>query len=327
MLSACSGSGEKEPAGEVAAPGIASVPAEPSPVKMVYLKGGTFSMGAVDAAFPDAQPVHQVSIQGFWMDEHEVTNQEYGRFVAATGYQTVAERPLNPDDFPGVPVEKLVAGSGVFLAPDKPVGLDDPGQWWHYVPGASWRHPLGSASNIAGQEKYPAVHISYPDAAAYATWAGKRLPTEAEWEYAARAGQAGTVYYWGNELRPDNKWRANNYQGHFPDADSGADGFAGLAPVKSFPPNAFGLYDMEGNVWEWCNDFYRSDYYANSPKSNPRGPAASFDAEEPGAVKRVQRGGSFMCSNDYCIRFKAGSRGKGEVNSASNNLGFRCVKD
>ncbi|MEJ7693947.1 SUMF1/EgtB/PvdO family nonheme iron enzyme, partial [Daejeonella sp.] len=178
-----------------------------------------------------------------------------------------------------------------------------------------------------GKPNDPAVHISYPDAAAYAKWAGKRLPTEAEWEYAARGGKGQQTYYWGSELKPEGKWMANIYQGNFPDANTSEDGYEDLAPVKSFPANAFGLYDMDGNVWEWCSDFYRGDYYTKSPQTNPQGPSDSFDPDEPGLVKRVQRGGSFLCSDQYCIRYKPGSRGKGEVNSGSNNLGFRCVKD
>jgi sulfatase modifying factor 1 len=200
-------------------------------------------------------------------------------------------------------------------------------QWWAYVPGASWKNPKGPESSIHGRPNDPVVHISYTDAEAYAKWAGKRLPTEAEWEYAAQGGRGRQAYYWGTELKPGGKWMANIYQGSFPNANTLEDGFEGIAPVKSFPPNGYGLYDMDGNVWEWCSDFYRPDYYSHSPKDNPQGPADSFDPDEPGMVKRVQRGGSFLCSDEYCIRYKPGSRGKGEINSATNNLGFRCVRD
>lgn len=297
------------------------------PEKMVWIPAGTFNMGSDDPAFADAQPIHKVSLSGFWMDEHEVTNAEFDRFVKATKYRTVAEQPLNPADFPGVPPEILVPGSGVFTPTAQPVPYDNPLQWWTYVKDANWRNPKGNQSSITGKPNDPVVHISYTDAAAYAKWAGKRLPTEAEWEYAAQGGKGIRTYYWGNELKPGGKWMANIYQGSFPDANSKDDGFEELAPVKSFPPNGFGLYDMEGNVWEWCSDFYRPDYYLNSPELNPKGPSDSYDPDEPGAVKHVQRGGSFLCSDQYCVRYKPGSRGKGEVNSASNNLGFRCVKD
>lgn len=293
---------------------------------MVLIKGGSFDMGSDE--WPDTRPVHRVTVNDFWMDETEVTNAQFAAFVKATGYATVSELPLDPKDYPGVPQDKLVPSSAVFTPPPQPVPLDNPLQWWAYVPGASWQHPSGPGSSIAGKENEPVVHISYTDAAAYAKWAGKRLPTEAEWEYAARAGaKTRSPYYWGSELKPGGKWPANIFQGNFPSGNTNEDGYAGVAPVKTFAPNAFGLYDMDGNVWEWCEDFYRPDYYAASDSLNPKGPADSFDPEEPGAVKRVQRGGSFLCSDQYCIRYKAGSRGKGEVSSASNNLGFRCVKD
>lgn len=292
---------------------------------MVWIPGGSFLMGADE--FPDSRPVHPVSVTGFWMDEHEVTNAEFARFVAATGYKTIAEQTPNPADFPDVPAEQLVPGSAVFAPTARQVSLDNPLQWWAYVKGADWQHPNGPESTIEGHENEPAIHVSFTDATAYAKWAGKRLPTEAEWEFAARGGKENQTYYWGNELKPGGKWIANIYQGHFPDKNTAEDGFAGVAPVKSFAPNPYGLYDMDGNVWEWCQDFYRPDYYTKLVKNNPQGPADSYDPDEPGAVKRVQRGGSFLCSDDYCIRYKAGSRGKGEVSSGSNNLGFRCVRD
>lgn len=295
--------------------------------KSVHIPGGTFLMGTDDPAFPDAHPVHKVTLDEFWMDEHEVTNAEFEKFVNATNYVTVAERQLDPKDYPGVPAESLVPGSAVFSPPSQPVDLNDPMQWWKYISGTSWKHPLEAQSNIEGKENYPVVHISYEDAMAYAKWAGKRLPTEAEWEYAAQGNQPELKYYWGNELKPGGKWAANIYQGDFPNNDKGEDGFAGIAPVKSFAPNAYGLYDMDGNVWEWCNDYYRPDAYEKSPANNPKGPSDSYDPDEPNLVKRVQRGGSFLCSDQYCIRYKPGSRGKGEISSGSNNLGFRCVKD
>ncbi|GAA4791366.1 formylglycine-generating enzyme family protein [Olivibacter ginsenosidimutans] len=293
--------------------------------KMVLIKGGTFQMGS--AEFADAKPIHEVSVSDFWMDEHEVTNAQFARFVEATGYITVAERALDPADFPGVSKDLLVPGSAVFTPPKEHVDLTNHLQWWKYVPGASWRRPKGPGSSIQGKENEPVVQVSYEDAEAFAKWAGKRLPTEAEWEYAARGGLKGKKYYWGDELKPKGKWVANTYQGDFPSKNSAEDGFVEAAPVKTFPANPFGLYDMEGNVWEWCSDFYRPDAYEHADRNNPKGPADSYDPTEPGLVKRVQRGGSFLCNDQYCERYKAGSRGKGEVSSASNNLGFRCVSD
>ena len=205
-------------------------------------------------------------------------------------------------------------------------------QWWSYVKGANWQHPLGPGSNLQGKENYPVVHIAWEDAMAYAKWAGKRLPTEAEWEFAARAGKAGELYTWGNQFRPDGRWMANIFEGKFPNNDIGSDGFKGIAPVKQFPANTYGLYDIAGNVWEWCSDWYRPDYYQTLAKQggvikNPKGPQDSYDPEEPHAKKKVQRGGSFLCTDEYCTRYMVGTRGKGEWRSGSNHIGFRCVKD
>lgn len=293
--------------------------------EMALIPGGTFQMGSND--FDDSKPIHGVTVKPFLMDEHEVTNAQFGKFVKATHYVTVAERPLNPKDYPGVALDKLVAGSAVFSPPAHPVTLEDPFVWWIYVAGANWKHPKGPTSSIIGKGNEPVVQVCYEDAVCYAKWSGKRLPTEAEWEFAARANRPLSKYYWGNELKPNGKWVANIYQGSFPDHNTAEDGYAGVAPVMSFPPNPFGLYDMDGNVWEWCSDFYRPDYYQHSPEYDPQGPADSYDPDEPNTVKHVQRGGSFICSDQYCLRYKAGSRGKGETSSAGNNLGFRCVKD
>jgi formylglycine-generating enzyme required for sulfatase activity len=310
---------------ETATPEIVVSATAGDTIGMICIPGGAFLMGADE--FPDSRPVHQVSVGGFYMDEHEVTNVQFAEFVKATGYKTIAERPLNPADYPGVPVDKLVPGSAVFTPTLTAISLENPLQWWDYAPGASWVSPTGKGSTIEGRENYPVVHVSYEDAAAYARWAGKRLPTEAEWEFAARGGKGEHAYYWGDELKPGNQWVANIYQGNFPNNNTKEDGFASAAPVKSFPANPYGLYDMDGNVWEWCQDYYRPDSYQNSASNNPKGPSDSYDPDEPGVVKRVQRGGSFLCSDQYCIRYKAGSRGKGEITSGSDNLGFRCVMD
>lgn len=286
-------------------------------------------MGADD--FPDALPWHRVLLDGFWIDITEVTNEQFARFVEATHYVTVAERAPRAEDFPGAPPENLVAGSVVFSPPDHPVKLHDHFQWWSYVNGANWRHPEGPKSDIKDRGRYPIVHIAYEDALAYAAWAGKRLPTEAEFEYAQRGGLDRKPYAWGDELRPGGAFMTNIFQGHFPDRNTKEDGYITAAPVRSFPPNGYGLYDMAGNVWEWTNDWYRHDYYrtltAQGPvAANPQGPADSFDPSEPGVKKKVHKGGSFLCTDQYCARYIAGGRGKGEPDTGTNHLGFRLVK-
>lgn len=306
---------------------------------MVWIPGGEFSMGAVahgkgncemPMASNDSQPVHRVRVSGFWMDATTVTNEQFAEFVRTTGYVTIAERPPTKDEFPGAPAEKLVAGAVVFAATDHEVPLNDHYQWWAYIRGANWRHPLGPVSDIKGKEKYPVVQVAYPDAEAYAQWVGKRLPTEAEFEFAARGGLSGKSYAWGDEFRPNGKWSANTWQGKFPVKDTGDDGFVGVAPVAQFPANGYGLYDMAGNVWQWCSDWYRADYYEQLAKNSgvsvdPRGPDFPFDPLEPNASKRVHRGGSFLCNDQYCSRYAVGARGQGEVNTGTNHLGFRCV--
>lgn len=307
---------------------------------MAWIPGGTFSMGGVNPtgmtdggmeAMDDARPVHRVFVDGFYMDKTEVTNARFAKFVKATGYVTVAEQKPTKEEFPGVPAEDLVAGSVVFTPPNHKVQLDDISQWWAYQKGADWKHPLGPGSDLRGKENYPVVQVAWEDAAAYAKWAGKRLPTEAEWEFAARGGKAGELYPWGNQLKQDGHWMANTFQGSFPDHDDAEDGETGLGPVKKYPANAYGLYDMAGNAWEWCADWYRNDYYnsfnPNIVVHNPKGPTASYDPQEPGQKKKVQRGGSFLCTDQYCTRYMVGSRGKGEYRSATNHVGFRCVQD
>ena len=326
-----------------------------APVGMVWIGGGEFSMGGPGAAtigalrsglqvgepmctglrdgFTDSDPVHRVFVDGFWMDETEVTNDQFARFVAATGYRTVAEYAPKAEDFPGADPTLLVPGAAVFVRPEGPVTLEDPLQWWRYVPGAQWRHPEGPGSDIDGKGNRPVVHVAYADAEAYARWAGKRLPTEAEWEIAARGGLDAKPYAWGDErLDTAGRWQCNAFQGRFPDADAASDGFRGIAPVRQYAPNGLGLYDVAGNVWEWCSDWYRPDTYRLRAANggvvrNPRGPSDSLDPDEPGVPKRVHRGGSFLCSDQYCARFLIGTRGKGAVDTGSSHLGFRCVQE
>ena len=319
-----------------------SNPHSAAPRGMVWIPGGEFSMGSTgnasgtscgavcsDSTLADAQPIHRVSVDGFWMDATDVTNEEFEKFVKATGYVTVAERVPTKEEFPNVPPENLVAGSVVFTPTKESVPLDDHMRWWSYVKGASWRHPAGPESTIKGHENDPVVQVAYDDAAAYAKWAGKRLPTEAEWEFAQRGGLSGKLYAWGDEFKPGGKHMANTYQGVFPVKDEGRDGFAGISPVKSFPPNGYGLYDMAGNVWQWCSDWYRPDTYVMDAKTgtirNPKGPDSSYDPAEPGSAKRVHRGGSFLCTDQYCTRYMAGTRGKGATDTGTNHTGFRCV--
>jgi sulfatase modifying factor 1 len=316
-------------------------PPDPAPRGMVWIPGGEFSMGAAEptdmdmvgmSATTDSRPILRVYVDGFFMDRTDVTNAQFAEFVKATGYITVAEKTPTQTDFPGARPENLVAGAVVFSPPDHEVPLNDHFQWRSYVKGANWRHPTGSTSSIKGKEVYPVVQVAYADAQAYAKWAHKRLPTEAEWEFAARGGLAGKPYVWGEKFKPDGKWMANTFQGHFPDQDSGADGFIGTSPVDKFAPNGYGLYDMAGNVWQWTSDWYRVDYYVQLAKlggvaRNPRGPEKAFDPSEPNEKKKVHRGGSFLCTDQYCSRYMVGTRGKGEVTTGTNHLGFRCVSN
>src|SRR5277367_1326164 len=310
-----------------------------APPGMIWIPGGEFSMGAQDppgmdevgmSATRDSRPIHRVYVDGYYMDKTDVTNAEFARFVKATKYVTVAERRPRAEDFPGAPPENLVAGGVVFTPPDHPVPLNNHFQWWSYVHGANWRHPLGPKSDLKNKDGYPVVEVAYEDVTAYATWAGKRLPTEAEWEFAARGGLAGKPFVWGDEFRPNGKWMANTHQGTFPATDTGDDGYKGISAVAEFPPNGYGLYDMAGDVWQWTSDWYRPDYYqqlvgAGKVTRNPTGPPSSFDPAEPNQPKKVQRGGSFLCTDQYCSRYMVGTRGKGEADTGTNHLGFRCV--
>jgi formylglycine-generating enzyme required for sulfatase activity len=294
---------------------------------MVWIPGGMFSMGDDDSPDQDA-PVHRVGVAGFWMDATEVTNAEFAKFVAATKYVTVAERTPTENQYPGAKKEMLVPGSPVFV----PTKLDVPPlecrepKWWEYRRGACWNHPEGPGSDLKGRENHPAVHVCWEDAAAYCRWAGKRLPTEAEWEFAARGGLDRNTFAWGNDPSgAGGTYRANTWQGKFPEADAAADGFVGTAAVKTFPPNGYGLYDMSGNVWEWCSDWYDRDYYSYGAKRNPKGPTAP-PKDGHGQPEKVRRGGSFLCADNYCRRYLPGTRDKNPTDSAANHTGFRCAK-
>ncbi|MGX5688054.1 formylglycine-generating enzyme family protein [Arcticibacter tournemirensis] len=306
---------------------------------MVRIPGGTFMMGGDnDQASEDEYPKHKVMVDPFWMDEHEVTNAQFDAFVKATGYITTAEQKPDweemkkqlPPDTPKPDESELVAASLVFTPPSHSVDLNDYSQWWSWVPGANWKHPTGPGSDIEGKENYPVVHVSWDDAVAYCKWAGKRLPSEAEWEFAARGGLINNIYPWGNEHINDRKPKANSWEGSFPDKNTAIDGFSALAPVKSFSPNGYRLYDMAGNVWEWCSDWYRNDYYktVSNPHGvkNPQGPSDSYDPDEPYVPKRVARGGSFMCNDSYCSGYRVARRMKTSHDSGMSNMGFRCVR-
>ena len=305
---------------------------------MVWIEGGEFAMGADDQeGRTDEYPQHRVKVNGFWIDVTEVTNAAFKKFVDATGYITTAERKPDweelkkqlPEGTPKPDESQLVAASLVFNPPSYPIPLNDASQWWSWQAGASWKHPQGPGSDIKGKENYPVVHVSWDDAMAYCKWAGKRLPTEAEWEYASRAG-VQTKYFWGSEDPESGVPKANTWQGSFPDKNTLWDKYNGAAPAKSFPPNKKGLYDMAGNVWEWCSDWYRPDYYgtANSQiVNNPQGPSSSYDPMEPTVPKRVVRGGSFLCHQSYCKGYRVTSRMKTSPDTGLEHTGFRCVKD
>jgi formylglycine-generating enzyme required for sulfatase activity len=319
-------------------PAAAAAPAPPP--GMVWIPGGEFDMGsAAPGALDDERPVHRVRVSGFWLDAAEVTNAEFSAFVAATGHVTTAEqvpdaRALLEQLPPGAappPAAELRAGSLVF-APAASATLDDHAHsWWRFVPGADWRHPEGPGSDLAGREQHPVVHVSWFDAEAYARWANKRLPTEAEWEYAARGGLAGATYVWG-EAPPDGTTvsPANIWQGSFPRENSAADRFAGTAPVRSFAANGYGVFDMAGNVWEWCADWYRPDAYAAATAGataiDPTGPSDSLDPLEPTVKKRVQRGGSYLCSDVYCTGYRPSARMKCSPDTSLCHTGFRCAR-
>lgn len=315
---------------------ILQMEADPNQAKsregMVLIPGGTFQMGGDnDQARRDEFPKHSVTVDSFYLDATEVTNAQFAAFVAATGYETTAERELDLEEIkkqlpagaelpPNISVEPFAL---VFQVPPKSNSYS-PSDWWKMVPGADWRHPQGPESSIVGKDNLPVVQISWYDAAAYCRWAGKRLPTEAEWEYAARGGQAETVYPWGNE--PVNERHANYWQGFFPVINGNLDGFERVAPVQSFPANPYGLYDMAGNVWEWVADWYRSDTYARGESRNPVGPTESYDPAEPMTPKKVVRGGSFLCNDGYCSGYRVAARMKSSPDTGLEHTGCRCAR-
>ena len=300
---------------------------------MVLIPGGTFRMGS-DSHYPEEAPAHRVTVSGFWMDRTPVTNREFRSFVEATGHVTFAEIPPDPKDYPGALPHMLYAGSLVFKSPDHPVALNDWSQWWSFLKGADWRHPYGPESNIEGLDDYPAVHVAYSDALAYAQWAGKDLPTEAQWEFAARGGLDGAEFAWGDEFTPDGKQMANTWQGGFPNENDLLDGYELTSPVAIFPANGYGLYDMIGNVWEWTSDWYSAKHEAEAKKAccipqNPRGGSedASYDACDPDIriPRKVLKGGSHLCAPNYCRRYRPAARHAEPIDTSTSHVGFRCV--
>lgn len=318
-------------------------PAKPWPEGMIWIPGGEFTMGTDDAqSMSNERPAHRVRLDGFWIDITPVTNSQFREFVKATGYVTIAEKPVDWEELkkqvpPGTPKpteEMLKPGSLVFTPPDHPVDLRNMSNWWTWTTGANWQHPQGPASTIDGKDDYPVTQVAWDDAVAYAKWAGKRLPTEAEWEYAARGrASTNTRYTWGDDVRPGGKHMANTFTGVFPNKNTAEDGFARTSPVKSFPPNGYGLYDMGGNVWNWTADLYRADTHTTAKAAggvccNPSGPTTAFNPirEVQTCVERVIKGGSFLCHPSYCESYRPTARRGTPPDTGSEHVGFRCVK-
>jgi formylglycine-generating enzyme required for sulfatase activity len=295
-----------------------SPPSLPPAKNMRWLPGGTFLMGSEDF-YLEERPVREVAVDGFWIDEHPVTVGEFRRFVTATGHVTWAEIAPDPAAYPGADPELLVPGSLVFSSTTGPVPLDDYRNWWAWTPGADWRHPEGPGSTLDGRDRHPVTHVAHADAVRYAEWAGKELPTEAEWEYAARGGLSGAVFAWGDEFAPKGRMMANTWQGRFPWENLLEDGYAGTSPVKRFPPNGYGLFDMVGNVWEWTADLF------SSPGSEAACCAPATDAAPHEAPRRVIKGGSHLCAPNYCLRYRPAARQGEAIDTSTSHIGFRCV--
>ena len=339
---------KKEQAASSSTSTPAQVPGLEQKDGMVRLDGGTYMMGHDgsfntpygEKTFPEEGPAHKATVKGFWIDVTEVTNAQFAEFVKATKYVTFAEREVKAEDFPAearanLPGDKFTNGSIVFREDAHIEGDPNiPGrsiEWWKWEPTANWQHPTGKGSSIAGKENYPVTCVIYEDAVAYAKWAGKRLPTEAEWEYAARGGLEGKIYTWGDDLKPGDKWMANSWQGEFPNKNSGDDGYKGSTPAKTYPPNGYGLYDMAGNVWELCSDLYDPTYFTECDPDNPQGPEVWVNRDTgvkgDGKIHRVTKGGSFLCHVSYCMRYRPAARHSQDSESPTNHTGFRCVRD
>jgi sulfatase modifying factor 1 len=310
----------------------ANSPGRPPTKDMVWIPGGIFVMGS-DNHYPEEAPAHKVKIDGFWMDRFLVTNGQFQKFIKATGYVTFAERQANPDDYPGAKPELLQPSSIVFIQPEKPIDKNNHYNWWSYIPGANWRHPEGLGSSIKRREKHPVVHVAYEDVEAYAKWIGKELPTEAEWEFAARGGLDGKAFAWGDELYPKDKIMANTWQGEFPYENLCQDGYDRTSPIGAFPANGYGLYDIIGNVWEWTADWYQEHrHFKKSPcctMTNPRGAdrEGSYDPQMPDIKipRKVTKGGSFLCAPSYCQRYRPAARMAQPIDTSTCHLGFRCI--
>jgi sulfatase modifying factor 1 len=312
-------------------PAVREAPRAPPYPGMLWIPSGNFMMGS-DKHYPEEAPAHRVRVDGFWMDATTVTNEDFVRFIEATGHVTVAERTPDAADYPDAKPEMLVPGSAVFRRPRRRVDLGNPYDWWAWIAGANWRRPEGQSSSVKGRMGHPVVHVAYEDAEAYARWAGKVLPTEAEWEFAARGSLHGAEFAWGDELTPGGKYLANFWQGEFPNENEMLDGFGGTAPVRSYPPNGHGLYEMTGNVWEWTTDWY-VDRHITGPKAcctlhNPRGGELDESCEPGSPVpipRKVMKGGSFLCAPDYCRRYRPAARMAQPIDTSTCHLGFRCI--